>query len=424
MMKAYKFRIYPDKEQQYILVKWFGAARYVWNWGLHQIKDNYQHTEMMEYSWGGDLATYNYEDALTMKFHGCKDSSSKLFKMDAVKCSRMLTPAKTRKIVDLPDGLKHMSGLKDNQPWLNDVPDKILRYSLRNLGTAFRNFFTKNTSGNNSGHPKPKKLSGNQSIQFDGTSVKLNIKSGIIYIPRIKNIEIRLHRPIIGKIKTTTISKTKSGKYFISFQVDTGENIPATKPIREENIVGIDVGITTYATLSNGEKIDGIRPFRESEKRLGVLGKRFSRKKSGSKNQEKARIKLAKCHEKIANQRSDFQNKLSRKLVDDYDAIAIESLNIAGMIKNRHLAKSISDASWSEFVRQIKYKAIWSGKTVIEIGRWEATSKLCHVCGHKEEKMSLDIREWKCPKCGSIHDRDINAAINIKTIGIDQLYKQ
>ena len=252
----------------------------------------------------------------------------------------------------------------------------------------------------------------------------MNIKSGIIYIPRIKNIEIRLHRPIIGKIKTTTISKTKSGKYFISFQVDTGENIPATKPIREENIVGIDVGITTYATLSNGEKIDGIRPFRESEKRLGVLGKRFSRKKSGSKNQEKARIKLAKCHEKIANQRSDFQNKLSRKLVDDYDAIAIESLNITGMVKNRHLAKSISDASWSEFVRQIKYKAIWSGKTVIEIGRWETTSKLCHVCGHKEEKMSLDIREWKCPKCGSIHDRDINAAINIRTIGIDQLYKQ
>jgi len=314
-----------------------------------------------------------------------------------------------------------MLGLKDEQAWLNEVPDKILRSSLRNLGTAFKNFFKSDTNGNRRGYPTPKKLRDNQSIQFQGENVKLDTKSCMLSVTKIRDIEIRLHRPIIGKIKTTTISKTKSGKYYVSFQVDDGLEKPISKPVSNENIIGIDVGLLSYITTSKGDKIDGIQPYRESEKRLVVLQKRFSRKQKGSKNSEKARLKVAKQHEKIANQRLDFQHKLSRKLVDEYDAIVLESLNISGMLKNHHLAKSISDAGWSEFIRQIKYKAEWSGKTIIEIGQWEPSSKICHCCGHKEEKMSLNIREWKCPKCGAIHDRDINAAINIRAIGIDQL---
>ena len=420
MMRAYKFRIYPTEDQQRTLVKCFGAARYVWNWGLQLIKDNFNHTEMLRYSWGGDLTTYSYEDALTMKFHGCKDTSLELFRIDANKCSLLLTSAKTRKADKLPDGLKSMLGLKDEQAWLNEVPDKILRSSLRNLGTAFKNFFKSDTNGNRRGYPTPKKLRDNQSIQFQGENVKLDTKSCMLSVTKIRDIEIRLHRPIIGKIKTTTISKTKSGKYYVSFHVDDGLEKPISKPVSNENIIGIDVGLLSYITTSKGDKIDGIQPYRESEKRLVVLQKRFSRKQKGSKNSEKARLKVAKQHEKIANQRLDFQHKLSRKLVDEYDAIVLESLNISGMLKNHHLAKSISDAGWSEFIRQIKYKAEWSGKTIIEIGQWEPSSKICHCCGHKEEKMSLNIREWKCPKCGAIHDRDINAAINIRAIGIDQ----
>ena len=421
MMRAYKFRIYPTKDQQQDLTRYFGATRYVWNWALQQIKDNYRHNEMQMYSWGGDLKTYNEEDALTMKFHGCKDTSLELFKLDATKCSLLLTPAKKRKADKLPEGLKSSPGLKDDQPWLNEIPDKILRYSLRNLGTAFKNFFKANKNGSRSGYPKPKKLRDNQAIQYQGENVRLDIKTGMLSVPGLKNLEVRLHRSINGKIGTTTISKTKTGKYYVSFQVDDGCELPITKPVRRSNIIGVDVGLLSYITTSKGEKIDGLQAYRDSEKRLIVLQKRLSRKQKGSKNSDKARQKVALLHEKIANQRSYFQHNLSRRLVDEYDAIAIESLNISGMVKNHHLAKSISDAGWSEFIRQIKYKSDWAGKTVIEIDQWEPTSKTCHCCGHKVDQMTLDIREWTCPKCNSVHDRDINAAINIRATGIDQL---
>lgn len=413
--------MYPTETQQQEFTKYFGASRYVWNWALRLIKDNFSHNEMIRYSWGGDLATYNYEDASTMKFHGCKDTTLELFRVDTTKCSLLLTPVARRKKDGLPDGLKHMSGLKDEHPWLHEVPDKILRYSLRNLGTSFKNFFKANKNGGRSGFPKTKTLKSVQSIQFQGENVRLDIKTGTMAIPGIKGLEVRIHRAIDGKIGTTTISKTKSGKYYVSFQVDDGRELPITKPVSRNNILGIDVGLLSYITTSDGEKIDGIQAFRESEKRLAVLQKRQSKKQKGSKNNNKARMKVARMHERIANQRSDFQHKLSRALVDNHDAIVVESLNISGMVKNHHLAKSISDAGWAEFIRQIKYKSGWSGKTVVEIGQWEPSSKTCHCCGYKLDKLSLDIREWACPKCGSVHDRDINAAINIKALGIDQL---
>jgi len=421
MMRAYQFRIYPTANQQRDLSKYFGASRYVWNWALQLIKDNFNHTEMIRYSWGGDLATSNEEDALTMKFHGCKDTSLELFNIDATKCSLLLTPAARRKAGRLPGGLQHAPGLKDVQPWLHNVPDKILRYSLRNLGTAFKNFFKADKNGASRGYPKSKSLHDHQSIQFQGENVRLDTRTGLMSVPGLKNIEVRLHRSIDGKIGTTTISKTKSGKYYVSFQVDDGRELPLTKPVSRDRVIGIDVGLTSYLSTSEGDKIDGLQPLRESEVRLMVLQKRLSRKQKGSKNSDKARLKVARMHEKVANQRADFQHKLSRELVDNHDAIVLESLNIKGMVKNHHLAKSISDAGWSEFMRQIKYKADWAGKTVVEIGQWEPSSKTCHSCGHKLDKLTLDVREWACPKCGSVHDRDINAAINIKAMGMDQL---
>ena len=420
-MRAYKFRIYPTNQQQEFLSRCFGASRYVWNWALRLIKDNYSHTEMMRHSWGGDLKTYSEEDALTMKLHGCKDTSLELFNIDATKCSLLLTPAARRKAGRLPGNLQHEPGLKDIQPWLHDVPDKILRYSLRNLGTAFKNFFKADKNGARRGYPKSKSLHDHQSIQFQGENVRLDTRTGLMSVPGLKNIEVRLHRSIDEKIGTTTISKTKSGKYYVSFQVDDGQELPLTKPVSRDRVIGIDVGLASYISTLEGDKIDGLQPLRKSEVRLTVLQKRLSRKQKGSKNSDKARLKVARAHEKIANQRSDFQHKLSRELVDSHDAIVLESLNIKGMVKNHHLAKSISDAGWSEFMRQIKYKADWAGKTVVEIGQWEPSSKICHSCGYKLDKLELNIREWVCPKCGMIHDRDINAAINIKAFGMDIL---
>lgn len=421
-MRAYQFRIYPTADQRQCLSQCFGASRYVWNWALQLIKDNFNHTEMIRYSWGGDPATSNEEDALTMKFHGCKDTSLELFNIDATKCSLLLTPAARRKAGRLPCGLQHEPGLKDVQPWLHDVPDKILRYSLRNLGTAFKNFFKADKNGARRGYPKHKTRRDHQSIQFQGENVRLDTRTGLVSVPGLKNVEVRLHRSIDGKIGTTTISKTKSGKYYVSFQVDDGRDLPLTKPVSRDRVIGIDVGLASYISTSEGDKIDGLQPLREAEQRLAVLQRRLSRKQKGSKNQDKARLKVSRMHEKIANQRSDFQHKLSRELVDNHDAIVLESLNIKGMVRNHHLAKSISDAGWSEFMRQIKYKADWAGKTVVEIGQWEPSSKTCHSCGHKLDKLTLDVREWACPKCGTAHDRDINAAINIKAMGMDRLY--
>jgi putative transposase len=421
MMRAYQFRVYPTADQQQNLSRYFGASRYVWNWALRLIKDNFNHTEMIRCSWGGDLKTYSEEDALTMKLHGCKDTSLELFNIDATKCSLLLTPTARRKAGRLPGNLQHEPGLKDIQPWLHDVPDKILRYSLRNLGTAFKNFFKADKNGAHRGYPKSKSLHNRQSIQFQGENVRLDTRTGLMSVPGLKNIEVRLHRSIDGKIGTTTISKTKSGTYYVSFQVDDGRELPLTKPVSRDRVIGIDVGLASYISTSEGDKIDGLQPLRESEDRLTVLQKRLSRKQKGSKNRDKARLKVARAHEKIANQRSDFQHKLSRELVDSHDAIVLESLNIKGMVKNHHLAKSISDAGWSEFMRQIKYKADWAGKTVVEIGQWEPSSKTCHSCGHKLDDLTLDVREWICPRCGAHHDRDINAAINIKALGMDRL---
>ena len=421
MLRAYKFRIYPTADQQQYLSRCFGASRYVWNWALKNIKDNYNHVEIMRYGWGGNIDTMNYEDALTMRFHGCKDTSLDLFALDATKCSLLLTPEARRKPGRLPCGLQHEPGLKDVQPWLHDVPDKILRYSLRNLGTAFKNFFKTDKNGGHRGYPHSKSLRDNQSIQFQGEDVNLDSRTGLLSVTKIKNIEIRLHRSFTGKIKTTTISKTKSGKYYVSFQVDDGLELPLTKPISMDKVLGVDVGLNSYIATSNGEKIDGLKPLRESEKRMVVVQKRFSRKQKGSKNSGKARIRLARIHEKIANQRLDFQHKLSHQLINDNDAIVLESLNITGMLKNHCLAKSISDAAWSEFMRQLKYKAAWAGKTVVEIGQWEPSSKTCHSCGYKLDELPLDVREWTCPRCNTKHDRDINAAKNIKAFGMQTL---
>jgi putative transposase len=225
-------------------------------------------------------------------------------------------------------------------------------------------------------------------------------------------------------MKTATVSKTPTGKYFISILVDDGTPVPEKETYDNNSTVGLDLGIKDFAILSNGTKINNPKHLRDSMERLKALQKRVSRKKKGSRNRKKAAMKLAKLHEKIYNQRHDFQHKLTSRLIDENQAIAIENLNVDGMLKNHCLAQSISDVSWSSFITKLKYKANWYGKTVLEIGKFEPSSKLCNVCGYKNTELKLSDRNWICPSCQTKHDRDINAAINIKNIALNTPLEQ
>jgi putative transposase len=386
----------------------FGSVRFVYNWGLDLRKANWDHIEPLRYSWGGDLKTCDMEMVAQMRFCGLKDKSKEGY-------------PKAIGLKELSSELTHT--VQEDRPWLTEVPNKPLRYALRNLDAAYKNFFRRVKNGETPGYPTFKSRKHSQSFQFQGENVRLDDAAGTVLLHKaIGPMEVRLHRRIDGTIKTTTVSKTKSGKYYISFQVEDGRELPLPVPIREDNVVGLDVGLNTFVTTSDGEKIDGIAPFRESEARLAVLQRRASRKVKGSQNWKKAMRKVALWHEKVANQRRDFQHKLSRRLIDDNDMVVVEDLNIRGMVKNHRLAKSITDAAWSEFIRQLEYKAALVGKTFVKIGRLEPTSKTCSSCGHRNGDISLNIREWDCPSCGTHHDRDINAAINIRAAGIDRLH--
>lgn len=219
-------------------------------------------------------------------------------------------------------------------------------------------------------------------------------------------------------LRTLTVSRTPTGKYYVSILTDDGEKLPEKQEFSHATLIGIDVGINTYAALSTGEKIENPRFLKASLERLKFLQKKVSKKVIGSKNRRKANYNLAKLHEKISNQRHDFQHKVSNRLISENQAIAIETLNIKGMKKNHKLAQAISDSGWYSFVLKLTYKAEWVGKTVLKIGMWEPSSKTCNVCGYHNKELTLDIREWQCPECGNIHDRDINAAINIKKFAV------
>jgi len=219
-------------------------------------------------------------------------------------------------------------------------------------------------------------------------------------------------------MKTATVSRSSTGKYYISILVDNEIELPTKQVFSESTTIGVDVGIKDFAVISNGEKIENPKYLKNSLKRMKCLQKRVSKKVKGSNNRNKARQHLSKIHETISNQRTNFQHKLSSKLISENQAIALETLNVKGMVKNHCLAQSISDAGWSSFVSKLEYKAEWCGKTILRIGRFEPSSKLCNVCGYHNSYLTLDVREWICPDCKTRHDRDINAAINIKKFSL------
>lgn len=358
MIKAYKYRIYPNEEQKILLEKHFGAMRWVYNWALEKKIKHYKKTNK------------------TLSF----------FKL-------------------IPELTKE----RYKNEWLLEINAQSLQNSLLNLDRAFNKFFKKQSQ-----FPKFKSKKQNKnSVQF---VQGVRLVENQVQIPKIGKVDIIQHRVFEGKIKTSTVSKNCVNQYFISILIENNTELPKKSKITEKTILGIDLGIKDFLTTSNGLKIDNPKLLIKSEKRLKVLQRRLSKKQKGSKNRDVAKQKLAKLHNKVSNQRSDFLHKITYQLTHDNQvkSIGIEDLNVRGMIKNHCLSKAISDVSWNEFINLLSYKCDWYGKNLIKIGRFEPSSKICSKCGEKKDKLTLAQRTWVCKNCGEKHDRDINAAKNIK----------
>ena len=363
MLKAYKYRIFPTKGQKELINIHFGACRFVYNWALETKIKNYESNK-------SHISRFELQDILVKK-------------------------------------------IKPSNKWLKKANSQALLSSLVNLESAFTKFFREKT-----GFPSFKsKKNPVQSFQIPQHYI-VNFENGIIKLPKIGEVKVILHRRFEGKLKTATISKTFSGKYFISILVDDEKNHPVKQVFSESTTVGIDVGIKDFAVFSTGDKVENPKYLKNSIQRLKCLQKRVSRKVKGSNSREKAKLHLSKLHEKISNQRNDFQHKLSFRLISENQAVALETLNVKGMQKNHCLAQAISDSSWSSFVAKLEYKAEWFGKTVLRIGQFEPSTRICNVCGFHNSNLALKDREWICPDCKTKHDRDINAAINIKKFSL------
>ena len=366
MYKSYKYRIYPNKQQKEQIQQTFGCCRFVYNQMLAYKKELYETK---------------------------KESMSK------IDCNNYVNQV-----------------LKKEYKWLKEVDKFALTNSVYNMDSAYQKFFKEHT-----GYPKFKSKRDNKKsykTNLTGTNIKVSFENNKIKLPKLKWIRVKVHREFIGKIKSATISQVPSGKYFVSILVET-EHIPMKE---NNNSVGIDLGIKDLLITSDGEKFGNIRTTKKYENKLAKEQRVLTHKQKFSKNYEKQRIKVARIYEKIHNTRIDHLHKISHQLISENQVIVSEDLNIEGMRQNHNLAKAISDCGWYELTRQLVYKAEWNGRTYIKIGRYVPSSQTCNICGFvNKDTKNLSVREWICHKCGTVHDRDINAAINILNEGMKML---
>ncbi|WP_406357405.1 RNA-guided endonuclease InsQ/TnpB family protein [Streptomyces sp. NBC_00658] len=370
MQLRYSFALYPNTPQRTALARAFGCARVVFN-----------------------DAVRAREDART---------TGEAFPAAGELSKKLITEAKQT----------------DARSWLGEVSAVVLQQSLRDAEAAYRNFFGSlkgARKGPKIGAPRFKsRKDSRQSIRFTANARWSITESGRLKLPKIGEVKVKWSRTLPTTPTSVTVIKDAAGRYFASFVIDTDPAADAARMPDTDQSVGIDLGLTHFAVLSDGTKIDSPKFLRRAEKKLKQAQRELSRKQKGSKNREKARLKVARAHAKVTDARHEFHHHLSTQLIRDNQAIGVEDLAVKALARTR-LAKSVHDAGWSTFVTMLEYKAARYGRTLIKIGRYEPTSQTCSVCGTKDGPKPLHVREWTCAACGTLHDRDHNAAINIHT---------
>lgn len=366
MLKAYKYRIYPNNEQKVQIAKTFGCCRFVYNHTLAYRKEKYE------------------KEKKSVSKTDCNNY-----------CNREL---------------------KKEYEWLKEADKFALTNAIYNMDSAYRKFFKEHA-----GYPKFKSKHGSHksfTTNFTNGNIMADFENGKVKLPKLKEVKAKLHRPFSGQIKSATVSQVSSGKYYVSILVETG----CEKPGYANHNVGLDLGIKDLCITSDGKKYENPKAITKYEKKLAKLQRQLAHKERRSQNYCKTRKKIALCHEKVTNTRKDYLHKMSHEIISENQVIVLENLQIKNMVKNHHLAKLISDASWYELTRQLEYKARWNGREYIKIDTFYASIQLCSACGYKNiATKDLSVREWICPVCGAMHDRDVNAAKNILAEGLRQI---